>query len=104
MTQQLALGTAQFGLDYGITNTRGRITAGEAASLLRQAWDGGVRVLDTARAYGNSEEVLGAAMRDPWRIVTKTLPLRSERVDDSAIDKIDTAFAQSLQSLNVQGV
>jgi aryl-alcohol dehydrogenase-like predicted oxidoreductase len=99
MSQQLALGTAQFGLDYGITNTRGRVPQHEAAALLRQAWDGGVRIVDTAQAYGNSEEVLGATMRDAWRVVTKTLALRSDRVDDSAIARVDTAFAQSQRHL-----
>jgi aryl-alcohol dehydrogenase-like predicted oxidoreductase len=99
MTQQLALGTAQFGLDYGITNTRGRVPAGEAASLLRQAWDGGVRIVDTAQAYGHSEEVLGTAMHDPWRIVTKTLPVRSERVEAEDVARVDAAFRQSVQRL-----
>lgn len=99
MTQQLALGTAQFGLDYGITNTRGRVPAGEAAALLRQAWDGGVRLLDTAQAYGNSEETVGAAMEGGWRVVTKTLPLRSQSVDPQAVSRVDAAFAQSISRL-----
>jgi aryl-alcohol dehydrogenase-like predicted oxidoreductase len=99
MTQQLALGTAQFGLAYGVTNTRGRVPMDEAAMLLRQAWNGGVRILDTANAYGNSEEVLGAAMHDAWRVVTKTLPLRSGRVDADAVARVDAAFTQSLLHL-----
>jgi aryl-alcohol dehydrogenase-like predicted oxidoreductase len=99
MTQQLALGTAQFGLDYGITNTRGRVPAEEAAALLQQAWDVGVRLVDTATAYGNSEEVLGAAMRDSWRVVTKTLPLRSGAIDAAAVERVDAAFVQSRQRL-----
>lgn len=99
MTQQLALGTAQFGLDYGITNTRGRVPADDAAALLRQAWAGGVRIVDTAQAYGDSEEVLGATMRDTWRIVTKTLPQRLESVDAAAVARVDAAFARSLQHL-----
>jgi aryl-alcohol dehydrogenase-like predicted oxidoreductase len=99
MTQQLALGTAQFGLDYGITNTRGRVPRDQAAALLRQAWEGGVRVLDTAQAYGHSEEVLGEAMRDPWRIVTKTLPLRIDRVDAASVARAGEAFARSRRLL-----
>jgi aryl-alcohol dehydrogenase-like predicted oxidoreductase len=99
MTQQLALGTAQFGLDYGITNTRGRVPQAEAEALLKQAWQGGIRILDTAQAYGNSEEVLGAAIRDAWRVVTKTLPLRSDRVDEDALARVDAAFTQSQRLL-----
>lgn len=97
--QQLALGTAQFGLDYGITNTRGRVPAGEAASLLQQAWDAGVRIVDTAQAYGTSEQVLGAAMRNAWRVVTKTLPLRSARVEPDDVAQVDAAFTRSQQQL-----
>lgn len=99
MTQQLALGTAQFGLDYGITNTRGRVPTEEAAALLQQAWAGGVRIVDTARAYGNSEEVLGAVMQAGWRVVTKTLPLRQDSIDAGAVDRVEAAFAQSVRQL-----
>lgn len=99
MTQQLALGTAQFGLDYGVTNTRGRLPQEEAVALLQQAWDGGLRLLDTAQAYGSSEEVLGAAMRHAWQVATKTLPLRTGGIDAEAVERVDAAFAQSLRRL-----
>ena len=38
-----------------------RITLDEAASLLRKAYDGGMRFFDTARAYSDSEEKVGEA-------------------------------------------
>lgn len=107
MTQQLVLGTAQFGLDYGITNARGRVPQTETAQLLEQAWAGGVRVLDTARAYGDSEVVLGSLVppsgRD-WRVITKTLPLRSNRIDASSLAAVDAAFAESLARLGASHV
>lgn len=59
MTPQLCLGTAQFGLPYGITNTAGQVPEAEVAKLLSQLEGAGVRCLDTAQAYGNAEEVLG---------------------------------------------
>ena len=46
--QQLALGTAQFGLDYGITNQRGALGPEDARRVLAVAWEGGMRMLDTA--------------------------------------------------------
>lgn len=100
--QQLVLGTAQFGLDYGITNARGRVPEGETAQLLEQAWAGGVRLLDTARAYGDIEQVLGSllpASGHLWRVVTKTMPLHSERVDGACVAAVDAAFAESLNRL-----
>lgn len=70
--QRLALGTAQFGLAYGITNQGGRIAEASAAEVLGRAAAGGIDTLDTAAAYGEAEAVLGrlgAAGR--FRIITK---------------------------------
>lgn len=103
--QQLALGTAQLGLDYGITNSGGRVSPAQADAMLEAAWQGGVRMLDTAQAYGSSESSLGEAFsRHPkrgWRVVTKTLPLRLAAVDAAAIARVDAAFQRSLQALGV---
>ena len=47
----------------------------DAVSILRKAYDGGMRYFDTARAYSDSETKLGAAfdgMRDKIFIATKT--------------------------------
>ena len=41
-----------------------RITKDEAAGLLRKAYDGGITLFDTARAYSDSEEKIGYAMSD----------------------------------------
>ena len=53
------LGTAQFGLDYGVTNAKGQILEKEAFELLDFSLDKGIKCLDTAYAYGESEKVLG---------------------------------------------
>lgn len=58
----LCLGTAQFGLPYGITNTTGQVDRGEVGRLLALAARGGVHWLDTAQAYGEAEAVLGACL------------------------------------------
>ena len=59
MTPQLCLGTAQFGLAYGITNTNGQVSETEVGELLIEANKAGIGWLDTAQAYGNAESVLG---------------------------------------------
>jgi aryl-alcohol dehydrogenase-like predicted oxidoreductase len=108
LKQQLALGTAQFGLDYGITNARGRVESGEALRMLQCAWDGGVRLLDTAPAYGDSELALGSAFAADaaraWRVVTKTLPLRTQQVAADGVARVDAAFRGSLANLRVSSV
>jgi aryl-alcohol dehydrogenase-like predicted oxidoreductase len=56
---RLALGTAQFGLDYGISNKLGKIPRNRAFEILDFAAAHGIDMLDTAAAYGDSETVLG---------------------------------------------
>ena len=43
-----------------------RIPLPDAVKLLRRAYEGGMRFFDTARAYTDSEEKLGAAFGDGW--------------------------------------
>jgi aryl-alcohol dehydrogenase-like predicted oxidoreductase len=62
MKPELCLGTAQFGLAYGITNPEGQVPEAEVAQLLTQANLSGIRWLDTAQAYGNAEAVLGRTL------------------------------------------
>ncbi|MCF0259084.1 MAG: aldo/keto reductase [Erysipelotrichaceae bacterium] len=54
-----------------------RISKEEAVELLRRAWQGGMRFFDTARAYSDSEEKVGEAIREMNRdeifIATKTM-------------------------------
>jgi len=52
-----------------------RVSKEEAVRLLRMAYDGGIRYFDTARAYSDSEEKLGAAFHGMWDkvfLATKT--------------------------------
>ncbi len=56
---KLILGTVQFGLNYGINNSSGKITPNEANEILHFANENNISILDTASAYGNSEKVIG---------------------------------------------
>ena len=59
MNNKLILGTVQFGLDYGINNTIGKPKKDEVLSLLKIAYNSGIRVLDTAEAYGKAHQLIG---------------------------------------------
>jgi aryl-alcohol dehydrogenase-like predicted oxidoreductase len=77
---RIALGTVQFGLDYGVSNVRGRIPQAEVLTILQEAWDSGIDTLDTAPAYGDSENLIGRFLAErncPYRTVTKLDPERS---------------------------
>jgi len=81
--QRLALGTAQFGLSYGVANRRGQVDQKEGLTIIRRAADAGINTLDTAIAYGNSECKLGKIDVTGWRVVTK-LPRIPDEINVSA--------------------
>ncbi len=62
----LALGTVELGLEYGIPlpGESGRPGDAEGIRIVHAALDGGINFIDTARAYGESERVLGLALAD----------------------------------------
>jgi aryl-alcohol dehydrogenase-like predicted oxidoreductase len=74
---RLVLGTAQFGLDYGVSNSGGRTPLAEVESILEFAAANNVDTLDTAAAYGDAEDVLARAGAQDrgFRIISKTARL-----------------------------
>ena len=71
-----ALGTAQLGQEYGLTNRTGPPDAEEVLSLISTAAEHGVLTFDTAQAYGDSERALGRALHtlglgEQVRIISK---------------------------------
>jgi aryl-alcohol dehydrogenase-like predicted oxidoreductase len=62
---EISLGTVEIGLDYGIARNgqAERPTEAEAAAILHRALDLGVNFIDTARAYGDSEGIIGRALK-----------------------------------------
>jgi len=69
---KLALGTVQFGLNYGISNSAGQTTQQEVVTILKSSLVFGLNVLDTAFMYGTSEEVLGnTGLNSQFKIISK---------------------------------
>lgn len=99
---KLALGTVQFGLEYGIANKDGRVTLGEAQSILAHAWASGVSMLDTAIGYGDSEQRLGEIGVQQWELVSKLLPVPEGCNDISRW--VAEEMAGSLRRLKVKGL
>jgi spore coat polysaccharide biosynthesis protein SpsF len=71
---RIGIGTVQFGTIYGITNMHGQVPRATVAEILQVALEAGIRLLDTAAMYGESEGVLGALVPkgDSFQITTKT--------------------------------
>ena len=103
----LTLGTAQFGMNYGMANVTGQPTYETARDIIACACEGGVNCLDTAAEYGTSEEVVGRALkelklRDRVVVATK-LPHVKQSFSSAqeADDFVEKAVHCSLQRLQI---
>ena len=98
MLNKLAIGTAQFGLDYGISNSGGKSAQKEINAMLDIAASKNVKTLDTAIAYGNSELSIGSSPivhKDAFQITTKIANTSKEPI---------TYLDESLKKLNVDSI
>jgi len=59
LNSKFILGTVQMGLPYGINNTKGKVSLDDSLEILGHAFDNGIRILDSAEAYGNAHEIIG---------------------------------------------
>ena len=98
MLNKLAIGTAQFGLDYGISNSQGKSPQSEINSILDIAASRNIKTLDTAIAYGHSELSIGSAPvvhKGEFQIITKIANTSKQPI---------TYLDESLKKLNVDSV
>lgn len=91
---KLVLGTAQFGMDYGVTNPTGKVSLQELEKILLLAEQNGIRTLDTAIAYGDAQQRLGRVLngQQSFSVLTK---LPSGITAQDVIPRLE----QSLQQL-----
>ena len=89
---QFMLGTVQFGIPYGIANRTGQSSYQTVLKILEHAAANGVNCLDTAAAYGDSEKIIGRAMRelgiaDKMIVVTK-VPHLDDNLKPAEADRL----------------
>ncbi|MGN6422067.1 MAG: aldo/keto reductase [Asticcacaulis sp.] len=97
MTAILGLGTAQFGGDYGISNTRGRVGEDEVRSILQLAADCKVLALDAAWYDGDVERIVGRnwPFPSPFKPQIRTLPL------DKGLDWVESRLRRSVEHMGL---
>lgn len=102
---KLALGTAQFGFDYGIANKFGKVNDRQADKILDLAIRNGIRILDTAIAYGESEKRLGKLGISDFNVVTKLPPIPDKDIDINTwvIDQLQSSLVR-LRKESVKGL
>ena len=81
MPTNIGLGSAQFGLDYGVSNHSGEVSKEEVKRILKTAQLQGVNFIDTAVGYGTAEQKLGAYNLNNFKIITKSAPIKNQSND-----------------------
>ena len=99
---KLALGTAQFGLPYGIANQSGQVSREEVKEILTIARLNYIDTLDTAITYGESEACLGEVGLDGFKVITK-LPAFPENIQNIN-SWVNNQMQASLKRLNTSSL
>jgi len=97
---KFAIGTAQFGMEYGINSSNGRVEIPEINRILNYAKSINIDLLDTASSYGVSEEILGKISEHNFKIITKTRHFESTKISEKEIALLNDDFSRSLTKLN----
>ena len=100
MVKKIILGTAQFGLNYGINNKNNKPNLEEVFKILNFAYSNGIRTLDTADSYGNAELIISDFIKKfpkkKFKIITKNCPTKVSE------NNITERILSSCDSFNVQ--
>src|SRR6476660_4234418 len=95
---EVSLGTVEIGMPYGIAEN-GKVSASDevqAVRLLNYAVDRGINFIDTARAYGESEAIIGRALHSRRREFILASKVLSNRGQDLTPEQMREATISSV--------
>lgn len=94
---KIIVGTAQFGLDYGVSNTKGKTEECEVNRILDYLGYSGVKYLDTAPAYGDSHRIISNYLKNNnvFKVNTKI-----SSINNTDIKSIIKEVHESLELFN----
>ena len=102
IANKVCIGTAQFGMNYGIANEKGQPNYNEIRNLVDYATRSGILYYDTAQSYGTSEAVLGLVFsnlvqKQSIRVITKLHPTFSFNANED----LELVVKTSLHKLGI---
>ena len=104
--KKFALGTAQLGSNYGITNINNGISNNEIKKILTKFNKEGGKIIDTSPNYISSEKLLGKNLpkRNNLLIISKLPKIKDKHITNKSIEKIETIFFNSLKNLKKKSI
>ena len=102
---KLALGTVQFGLNYGVANKSGQIKFSVAKDIIQLSKEEKIDLIDTAIAYGESEKVIGKIGISDFKIVTKLpdIPKKCSNIESWINNQVNNCLKR-LQAKSIYGL
>ena len=99
---KIIIGTAQFGMDYGISNKQGKMSKKFVSRIIDSAKKYQIDTLDTAPAYGDSEKRLGKLGVQDFNVISKISEFSNEYSNIN--NAIRSQIEKSLERLNIQSM
>lgn len=103
IADKIILGSAAFGLNYGIGSNGDSVSGVEVRSILDTAFCAGIKYIDTAALYGTSENILGSNLKNEkaFNIITKLPPINIGSDVNNYFAQIHQLLQKSLNKLNL---
>lgn len=102
---ELSLGTVQLGVSYGINNQSGKPNQSQTFDILNTALRNGITALDTAAAYGDSEQVIGHWLKtipqESWPFISTKLKALDHSSLDAMRKSVNLQLEHSMQQLGL---
>ena len=99
MMSKLIIGTANFGLRYGIANDK-KLSSEEAFAIFEYADAQGIQWIDTASAYGDAENVIGSYFEKCGKVFKVISKLPDKEYSNA--QEVENEVAGSLKSMKVR--
>lgn len=98
LRSKIVVGTANFGLDYGIRNSAGKLTDPSIADICEVAERNGITTFDTAQGYGDAETRLRNKAPNKADIITKiSIDQQMKYKPGDIKKKIDRSLSEAKQ-------
>lgn len=97
---KIALGTVQFGINYGISNKKGQTQTNEIKKIFKIAHKEKIKIIDTAPCYGDSEIKIGSCIKPnhKFKIITKTPYFQKKIITNKDINLLEQSIYKSLEN------
>jgi len=102
--KKIIIGTAQFGLDYGISNILGKTGEKEVKKILLYGKRNNITHLDTSFHYGNAETLLGKLDLMNWEVTTKYKTEEIIKGKKSILNNLIDLIEKSKKKLKVKRI